>query len=247
MANGSTDSVIDPREIQAGRALVNLRRELREPKHAPEPENLIDSELERVAARVRRWREESGLTLQELARRSGVAASTIQKVETRQMVPTVAVLFKIARGLDRSPTEFVRESTDEILAVHLPQEQRHVIGLRERMLCERLVGDLFDPNLEAWRLTHEPGSGSGRHSLSHDGETLIIGESGRITFRVGEEEFVVGAGDILHFKCSLPHGWRNESDEAATFVSVGTLPHSFRASLHKQLKTPADEPAEERS
>jgi transcriptional regulator with XRE-family HTH domain len=44
-------------------------------------------------------RTDERLTLQMLAQRSGVAASTIHKIEAQQMVPTISVLFKIARGL----------------------------------------------------------------------------------------------------------------------------------------------------
>ena len=59
----------------------------------------IDGELARITARIRRWREQAGLTLQELAKRSGLATSTVQKVETGQMIPSVAVLLKLSHGL----------------------------------------------------------------------------------------------------------------------------------------------------
>ena len=52
-----------------------------------------------MANQIRVCRSADGLTLQQLATRSGVAASTIHKVEARQMVPTVSVLLKIAKGL----------------------------------------------------------------------------------------------------------------------------------------------------
>ena len=61
----------------------------------------IEGELAAISGRVRRWREEKGLTLQQLAERSDLAPSTVQKVETGQMIPSVAVLLKLARGLGR--------------------------------------------------------------------------------------------------------------------------------------------------
>ncbi|MBW2498426.1 MAG: helix-turn-helix transcriptional regulator [Deltaproteobacteria bacterium] len=62
-----------------------------------------------MAKQIRGCRMEEGLTLQQLSTRSGVAASTIHKVESGQMVPTVAILLKIARGLGRRPDELVRD------------------------------------------------------------------------------------------------------------------------------------------
>ena len=66
-----------------------------------ELDELIDGELAQISRRIRRWREEKGLTLQQLAERSDLATSTVQKVETGQMIPSVAVLLKVARGLGR--------------------------------------------------------------------------------------------------------------------------------------------------
>jgi transcriptional regulator with XRE-family HTH domain len=185
---------------------------------------------------VRRWREEGELTLQELARRSGVAASTIQKVETQQMVPTIGVLLKIARGLDRAPNELLLDAADELQVAYLPPEARYRVGVPERMVVERMVGDLFEPALETWRVTHEPGSGSGEGLIHFDGEAVIIGEAGVITVRVDDEEYEVGAGDSLHFKTTLHHGWQNRGTESARFLITATLPRKLRAVIYERMK-----------
>jgi transcriptional regulator with XRE-family HTH domain len=62
-----------------------------------------------MANQLKACRARDGLTLQQLANRCGVAASTIHKIESQQMVPTVSVLLKIARGLGCRPEELVRD------------------------------------------------------------------------------------------------------------------------------------------
>ena len=62
-----------------------------------------------MAGQIRACRTAEGLTLQQLAARSGVAASTIHKVESQQMVPTVSVLLKIAKGLGTRPEDLIRD------------------------------------------------------------------------------------------------------------------------------------------
>jgi transcriptional regulator with XRE-family HTH domain len=229
-----------------GRALVELRESVRtgEPAGAPgqpakgsREQGTVDAEITRIAQRVRRWRDEAELTLQELARRSRVAASTIQKVETQQMVPTIGVLLKIARGLDRTPAELVRENADGLHVVHLPAAVRHRVGASAKITVERLVGDLFEPALEVWRVTQQPGSGSGRELIQFDGETLVICESGELTFRVGDEEYQVRSGDSLHFKTTLPHGWRTCGTEPAQFLLVGSLPSKLRAVIYERMRS----------
>jgi transcriptional regulator with XRE-family HTH domain len=97
----------------------------------------VDDELARISRRIRAAREEEGLTLQELARRSGVATSTIQKVETAQMTPSVAVVMKIARGLGRRASELVDDGGDAVPVVHLRAGERHPIGRPGRLVVER--------------------------------------------------------------------------------------------------------------
>ncbi len=213
------------------------------------PDPPIEAEIRAIAQRIRSWREEGDLTLQELARRSSVAASTIQKVETQQMVPTVGVLLKIARGLGRAPSDLMREITEDLHAVHLPALARHPVGIASHMTMERLVGDLFEACLEAWRVTLQPGSGSGSERVRWDGEALIQCEEGEITFWIGEEEYRLRAGDTLHYKTTLPHGWRNMSRTPARMQITTTLPRGLRKLLHHNMRqetsgTPETAPAD---
>jgi transcriptional regulator with XRE-family HTH domain len=227
----------ESRDERAEHALTGHRDSLQEMPSLLESANgAVESELELIALRVKRWREDGNLTLQELARRSGVAASTIQKIETQQMTPTIAVLLKIARGLGCRLADLVRDESEENRVVLLRAEDRRPVGLNERMRIECLVGDLSEQHLEVWRVAHEPGSGSGRTRYRFDGETLIVCESGEITFYVGEQEFALRAGDTLHFKSAIPHGWRNEGAERATFLNIGTLPSMLRTRLHQRLR-----------
>ncbi len=196
----------------------------------------MDAELRRIGERVRAMRERRSLTLHELARRSAVATSTIQKVETSQMVPTVAVLLKIARGLGCRTSDLLQDETDTFEVVHLRAKGRHKLGARSRLQVERLTGDLFDPALEAWRVVVQPGRGSGDGEIRYDGEEWVLCEEGEISFRVGEQEYRLRPGDTLHFKAALPHAWRNEGDVPARFVVVGSLALALRAALHDRVQ-----------
>jgi transcriptional regulator with XRE-family HTH domain len=196
----------------------------------------IEAELERIGQRVRKWRDEAGLTLQALAERSGLATSTIQKIETNAMTPSVAVLLKLARGLGRRPADLVRDDADEAACIHLRAAERHPIGKPGVLVMERLSGDLVDPVLETWRATVYPGHGGGRRPIRFDGEALVVCEEGSITFAVGEEEHVLGPGDVLHWKAELPHTWRNDGSAPARFTLTGTLPRALRAAMQRRLR-----------
>lgn len=196
-------------------------------------EPVVDTELTRISRRIRAWREQAGLTLQELARRSGVATSTIQKVETEQMIPSVAVVLKIARGLGRRTAELVEGSDEELAVAHLRARDRHPFGMPEGLIVERLTGDVFEPSFESWRVTLYPGFSSGRDPIAYAGEELVVCERGALSVRVGETEYALRAGDVLHFKASIPHSWRNRGESPVRFTLTGTLPRKLRAALRE--------------
>ena len=195
----------------------------------------VDGEIARISARIRRWREEAGLTLQELAKRSGLATSTVQKVETGQMIPSVAVLLKLSHGLGRRPTELIREGDSDLEVAYVRAEDRDTTGHEKSMLIERLSGDLSEPALEMWRVHLQPDASSGSAPIHYEGEEIIVCEKGRVSIAIGDDEYEVRAGDSLHFKAHLPHSWRNRGRREARFTVTGTLPAKFRAMIRSRV------------
>ena len=194
----------------------------------------MGDDLQRVATRLRVWREDAGLSLQSLATRSGVAASTIQKIERQQMVPTIGVLLKIAHGLRRRPSEFLDEQGTQLEVVHLPatKRRRHPDGSGGRV--ERLAADLIDPRFDAYRVEHAPGGSMGRIPIHFHGEQLILGLAGELTVTIDARRYLVQPGDTLHWKAHLPHFWANEGTEPARFLIAGTLPEDMRGVMRMQ-------------
>jgi quercetin dioxygenase-like cupin family protein len=161
------------------------------------------------------------------------------------MTPSVAVILKIARGLGVRLSELVVEAGDELEILHLRASERHPIGAPGKLVVERLSGDLFEPALETWRVTLHPGYSSGRGTIQYEGEEVVVCERGVVTFRVGEREFALRAGDTLHFKASIPHAWRNDGDAVARFIVTGTLPKKFRAVMHGRVANASASPQRE--
>ena len=189
----------------------------------------MESELALLSARVKACREEEGLTLLDLAERSGVAPSTVQKIEKGQMVPTIAVLMKIAAGLKRRVSYFVGDDDGSQDVSYRPASQRASLGRSGKQVrVERLAGDLRDPDFDAYEIVVPAGKNSGRDRLHHRGDELAVCLAGQLEFVIGEEKFVLRAGDSLHFKSSLPHGWRNPGKREARMIIVGSMPRSFQ-------------------
>jgi len=152
------------------------------------------------------------------------------------MVPSVAILMKIADGLGRRPSELVGEEGQEDEVVLLRAKDHAMIGDGSRIRVERLSGDLFDPAIEVWRLTIARGYDSGEEKYAYDGEEVVLCEQGEITFSIGKEEFIVGVGDSLHFKSNIPRRWWNSGNSRARFLIIGNFPKGLRSKLHRQIQ-----------
>ena len=151
------------------------------------------------------------------------------------MIPSVAVVLKIARGLGMHVSQLVQEGEETVEISHVRAGERHEIGAKGKLLVERLSGGLLEPALEMWRVTLYPGVSSGRQAIEYDGEEIANCEAGEVTFCLGEQEYVLATGDSLHFKASIPHFWRNDGRSSARFTIAGTVPRKFRAALRRQM------------
>lgn len=180
----------------------------------------VDDYLSMIAGRLRTWRGAESLTLQQVAARSGVAASTIQKVESQQMVPTIAVLFKIAQGLGRSPSDLIDvvEGAPEIVLRSADDASPNKYG------ADHLTAELGDPQMAMWRLVHDPGKGIESVELGATGEAMILCERGQLEVSIAGKAHLLGAGDSLHFKTRFDLAWIARGIEPAGFLVCCTDP-----------------------
>lgn len=186
-------------------------------------------DLDLLAARIKSCRDEEGLTLNDLAERSGVAPSTIQKVEKGQMVPTIAVLMKIAAGLRRRVSYLIGDEDSDLDVSFRPARKRSTVRVANHVQAERLAGDLRDPEFDAYEIFVPAGKGSGAVPLQHRGDEIVICMHGSVVFHVGSQQFELGPGDSLHFKSIVPHSWTNRGKRAARMIVVASYPRAFQS------------------
>ena len=63
---------------------------------------------------MRKLRIEAGLSQEELAARSGLSRSMIDKIERRERLPSLDVLIKLSKGLNMDASEIVQKLESEL-------------------------------------------------------------------------------------------------------------------------------------
>src|SRR2546421_3336126 len=97
---------------------------------APQTADPLDPTV--IGARVKALREASGLSLRDLAARSGVSAPMLSQVERGETSPTLSVAERIATGLELSLSQLLRLDETEGVSVVRAAERRSGGGQRHR-------------------------------------------------------------------------------------------------------------------
>jgi XRE family transcriptional regulator, regulator of sulfur utilization len=175
-----------------------------------------------IGARMRALREAIGLSLRDLAERSGVSAPMLSQVERGETSPTLAVAAKIAAGLDLTLSQLLRLDEGEHVAVSRAGGRRRYErgGHRFEELTPPLPGQRADVSLH----TLEPGAatgGPGDPPIHEPGsrETAVV-FSGVVALVIEGTRHELRQGDAVTFDADLPHHFENEGREQAEFLAV---------------------------
>jgi transcriptional regulator with XRE-family HTH domain len=195
----------------------------------------LDDDLKRIAARLRGWRDEAGLTLQKLGDRSGVSASTIHKIENLQTVPTISVLLKVANGLNRRPSELLEDiEVGKQVAILRGKDRKRIPVSDKTSELEHLVGMIPRNRFDVWRIHLGSGKGPGRSGTDawhFQGELVLLVEAGCIEVELGGESYVVETSDSIHFDASVSHSWVAGQGKPARVIAVAMIPEHLQADI----------------
>ena len=175
-----------------------------------------------VGARVRALREGIGLSLRDLADRSGVSAPMLSQVERGETSPTLAIAARIASGLDLSLSQLLRlDEGGNVAVVRRGQgRKRRRGGHRVEELTPPLPGQRADVSRHRLDPSTTTG-GAGDPPLHEPGsrETAVILE-GRVVLVIDGERHELRAGDSVTFDADLVHHFENDADEPAELLAV---------------------------
>ena len=176
-----------------------------------------------VGPRIKALREAGGLSLRDLAERSGVSAPMLSQVERNETSPTLATAHRIASGLELSLSQLLRLDEGAPVAVVRAAEtkpSRERKGHRTEVLTPALPGQ----RAELSRHTLDPAAATGDPAdppLHEPGAREIAHvEAGTVVLCIDDQRHELSAGDTVTFDADLPHHFENPGPDAATFLAV---------------------------
>ena len=173
---------------------------------------------------VHRLRRAKNLTLEELARRSGVSKSMLSQIERNRTNPTFATVWRLTNALGVGLDEIFRGDSPEPSVDLVPAHATPSVKSADGKCLLRILGPLDLAGLTEWyELTAQPGAElvSEAH-ITGASEHLSLFE-GCLEVESGETSCAIAAGETVRYPADQAHAIRNRGKAPARALLVVML------------------------
>ena len=170
-----------------------------------------------VGRQVKRWRTERGLTLAQVAERSGLNVGYLSQIENDKASPSLESLGAIGAALDVPIAWFLQDDSAPPRVVRVGDRRSWEAPGGGRV--EEVDGGV-SRELCIVQVTGLPGGSTGLHA--HPGDEHHILLRGRMRLTQGQHSVELGPGDYLLWDAMIPHDAASIGDEPPVVLIVST-------------------------
>lgn len=179
--------------------------------------------LSEVGRRLKEIRKAKDLNLTTVAKKAGITAGLLSKIENFRTIPSLPVLYEIAVALDVTMADVVQGVSDKVetdfiyikKGEGIKEEREDSADLDYLRLMSRMIRN---HNVRAYNVKVNPGAK--REPIANDSFELIYVIDGEIEYQLNEESIVLKQGDSLFFDGKIPHGINNQTKKVANIFKV---------------------------
>ena len=169
---------------------------------------------------LRGLRKQRDLSLDDLASRSGVSRATLSQIETSKTNPTIAILWKIAAGLQVPFASLLGEERVEKLRVLRRGDAQVLRSADGRLESRPLSPAGASPQVECYELRLAPRSLSRSDAHARGTAESLTVLTGTLRIQVGDQVSELAAGDSVYFEADVPHSYENPGRVEARYFNV---------------------------
>ena len=181
-----------------------------------------------IGRQLKKARQKRDLTLQQVAKRSGVSPGLISKIENLRTTPSLPVLLKIMQTLSIDLSELdlsPNHQGDYVLIKNgegTIEEREDSPGLEYKHLFSSTI---TDHNLRIYTVCID--KGTYRKPISTEATELVYVLSGKVNYILKKDTVLLEKGDLLFFDGTIPHGLSNEFDDVAILLKMYLI-HQYK-------------------
>ncbi len=185
---------------------------------------------ENIGERIRKLRQAQDLSVEQVAKMTGVPVERLSAFEAGDEVPSIGMVIKVSRVLGSRMGHILHERGErrELFSVCKaaefsvvdrkggPPREPEQGYTYQAMIRDDMVGQTMEPFL----VTFDPEKGADVHPMAHDGEEFIQIVSGKIELEYGDETHLLEEGDTVYLDSSKPHAFRGLGPGKPTMMAI---------------------------
>ncbi len=168
-----------------------------------------DIGCEQIGDRIRRLREEKGLTITELSQMTGFEESMLKQIEDNTVCPQLGTMIKLSKALDSAWQRILSGEGQKLYSITRGHERKitsrssSLRGARPAYTYISLAPEVKGRHMEALVVDLEELRDDERSV--HEGEEFIYVLEGTVVLEIGEERFELLPGDSAYYLSTTPH------------------------------------------
>lgn len=177
-----------------------------------------------ISKRIKSFRREKGITVQELATKADVSKGFISQIENSRTIPSLMVLIEIINALDIDLKSFFKDivigkGKAPILVKRSDEyeyfEKEDAIGFHYHRIFTKSIKDA---TVDIVLLTLDPESS--RPLVTTDAFEYKYVISGKVMFNFEDQQIEFSQGDSILFDGRIPHSPQNIGTDKAVMIAV---------------------------
>jgi transcriptional regulator with XRE-family HTH domain len=174
-----------------------------------------------IGPQLKALRTRHGLSLRELAARTGLSATLLSQVEREVTEPSLSTLRRLA-GVFGESVASLFDSSPPAVWVSRPGARSTLAGPRGLVAYERLTPG--NGRLEVLRAVLPPGAATSTEPWAHPSTECAYVVAGTLAVQIADATHEVVAGEAITFDSNQPHLYRNDTDSAVEYLVSVTPP-----------------------
>ncbi len=186
-------------------------------------ENGEKSEVDDVGIRIRKLREQKGISIEELSNLTGFEKGRLERIESGVVKPQLGTVMKLSRALDSALGHLVSGAGSQLYSITRKDERKKISrstspkGEKKLYSYMSLAPEVKGRHMEALIVQLE--ENPAKEISVHNGEEFIYVLDGVAELEIGGNIHDLNPGDSVYYLSTTPHLIKAKEDRA-TILAV---------------------------
>ena len=179
----------------------------------------------KIGEKVSSLRTKQGMSIEDVAKLSGISASVISGIEDQSISPPLGNIVSLAKVFRVAVGDILGDSADSSFCIVRSDDRESVsrfssAGKAGGYSYESLGHQKQNRQMEPFHVTLTPTDASRAVPNQHAGEEIIFVLTGQVEVTLSEHTDILNPGDSIYYDSNLPHIVACHGEEPATIFAV---------------------------